>query len=370
MKILINVSNLVMGGAVQVAHSFLHELVKLNYSNIYVVCYTDSSLPSLDKSEFPENFKFVRIDCSPAIIYKRHKTIPQLRSVESSFKPDAVFTVMGPAYWKPRSIHICGFADGWVYNPKSVAYDQLNFIKKTKRRLLNKIKIFRLKTEAVHYILETNDARKKFSLTCAVSMSSLSVVSNTFNSIYTLPFQYKGLIKDSGTFKLLVLSAYYPHKNLDIINQVVELMPKDLDYTFYLTLPDDIYRRRFCDTRNVVNLGVQHISNCPEIISTSDAVFLPTLLETFTAVYPEAMVMGKPILTSNYGFAKDVCGDAAEYFNPLDAKNIRDKIVLVARDPARYEDLVRLGKKRVEIFPSANERAKEYINIIKKVINE
>ena len=50
-------------------------------------------------------------------------------------------------------------------------------------------------------------------------------------------------------------------------------------------------------------LGKININQCPHLYVQSDAVFLPTLLECFSASYAEAMLMKKPIITSDLGFA-------------------------------------------------------------------
>ena len=121
------------------------------------------SLPKLDKSLFSNQFKFVLFKSSPAILASHFKTIKKLNETEKFFNPDLVFTLFGPSYWRPKTKHVTGFADGWVYNPKSIAFQKLSFIGKIKRRLLSKIKIYLLKKNATHFILETNDAKEKFS---------------------------------------------------------------------------------------------------------------------------------------------------------------------------------------------------------------
>ncbi len=42
-------------------------------------------------------------------------------------------------------------------------------------------------------------------------------------------------------------------------------------------------------------------------------VFIPTLLEVFSATYLEAMLMKKPIIASDLEFSRDICGESA-YF--------------------------------------------------------
>ena len=120
--------------------------------------------------------------------------------------------------------------------------------------------------------------------------------------------------------------------------------------------------------KNVINLGPIPQKSCPSVYKQCDALFAPTLLETFSAAYPEAMKMGKPILTSNYSFAKDVCQDAALYFDPLDPEDMIKKIKMLVRDKALLNKLAEKGRKRVKKFESARTRAEKYIAICENLV--
>lgn len=359
-----------MGGAVQVANSFINEINQIDTDNQYLVCYTKLSLPKLDKTLFSNQFEFVLFESSPARLSSRFKTINKLKKTEKYFNPDLVFTLFGPSYWQPKTKHITGFADGWVYNPNSIAFSKLNFIGKIKRQVLSKIKIYFLKKNIAHYILETNDAKEKFSKHLKIELSKISIVSNTYNGLYNNVVKEKNIIMNNSSFKLLTLSAFYPNKNLEIINDVIKLIPEELDVKFYLTLPDDIFKTKFIKCDKIINLGVQHIEDCPQLMYSCDIMFLPTLLETFSASYPEAMVMNKPILTSNYSFARSICGDAAEYFDPLSAEDIANKIINLVGNLKRLNELADLGRKKVINFPSSKERAIKYLNIFNQILKK
>jgi len=69
--------------------------------------------------------------------------------------------------------------------------------------------------------------------------------------------------------------------------------------------------------------------------------FLPTLVESFTASYPEAMIMKKPILTSDYQFSRTVCLDSALYFNPYNPIDIVSKITHIVTSKDLQEELVK-----------------------------
>ena len=140
-------------------------------------------------------------------------------------------------------------------------------------------------------------------------------------------------------------------------------------YEFILTIDENNFSKYFSDFKeNIINLGPVESKFCPYIYQQADALFLPTLLESFTASYPEAMKMKLPILTSNYSFAKDICGDAALYFDPLDPDDIAEKIKLVASNQHLRDKLIRNGQEILKTFETPETRARKTIELLEELI--
>ena len=159
-----------------------------------------------------------------------------------------------------------------------------------------------------------------------------------------------------------------PHKNIKIINKIIPLL-NNINIKFILTIDENSYNTLFPDKpEQVINLGPVSHKSCPSLYDQCDIMFLPTLLEVFSASYPEAMKMQKPILTSNYSFAKDVCRDAAIYFNPLEPKDIAEKIKKIFSNKVLYQELIERGKKRLKEFETARTRAEKYITLCEKIV--
>ena len=118
------------------------------------------------------------------------------------------------------------------------------------------------------------------------------------------------------------------------------------------------------------NLGILKTVDCPAAYASSDALFLPTLIETFSASYPESMKMKKPILTSDLDFAKDVCNDAALFFDPTDPQNIADTIEEIILNKKLYNSLTKKGIKRLNSMEISESRAIKYIDIFNKLKNK
>ena len=376
MKILINTSNLYVGGGLQVALSFINELKEIQQEYYYHILMSKAVDLQLNQSNFPANFYFYLIEKSPSSLSSRSKVVSELNTLENKIDPDIVFSVFGPSYWKPKAKHIIGFADGWVYNPKSVAYDRLPLIKRIKMRLVTKYKAYYLKNDGDYFVLETEDAKKKLSDVVGINRDNIFVVGNTYSSIFNneeyLETSNKNYItlpeKENNEFRLMYIAHNHPSKNLEVINNILPLI-ENLNVKFVLTIDDESYKQIFSNSKNIINLGAISQKSCPSIYVQCDALFAPTLLETFSAAYPEAMKMEKPILTSNCSFATDVCQDAALYFNPLDPEDIASKIKELIDNKTLQYELIEKGKERVKKFETARSRAEKYVTLCINLVN-
>ena len=162
-----------------------------------------------------------------------------------------------------------------------------------------------------------------------------------------------------------------------VIKEVIPYLKEQaIQYKFVLTIDKESYESLFSDVQDYVTT-IEPINTdlCPSAYDQCDALFLPTLLECFTASYPEAMKMQKPILTSDLSFAKDICQDSALYFDPLNPKDIAEKIIRLSSDKKLQNQLINNGLERLKYFETAQSRAKKYIEICeiitkKEITNE
>ena len=185
MKIIINVSNLVMGGAKQVAQSILHEISKRNEDIQYHVFLSIQIQEELNNINFPSNFTFYLIKNKPQPFFLGKAARKELEKLENQIQPNFVLSIFGPVYWSPKTFHVCGFADGWVINPESIAYKKLTPTQWIKMKLINWVKKYYLNTAKVDkYIVETDVVRYKLSLHTNINISQIYVVSNTFGDQY------------------------------------------------------------------------------------------------------------------------------------------------------------------------------------------
>ena len=366
-KIIINASNLKGGGALQVAITFIEGLKEFK-ENKYYVFLPPVLFESINFEKFSNNISFYYVP-SPPVLTIFGWGLKKLNNLERKIKPDCVFSFFGPTYWKPKSWHIMGFANGLYL------YGDLPYLKKLpfhKNILFNLKKYyhrFLLKNNADLYVVQTEEMKKRFANFLNISKSIISVNYGSYHPIFTKKIIDLNLLpeKNDNEFWFITISAYYPHKNLDAINKVLDiLMFKDMKIKvkFILTLPDNIFQEKFNrKDDSIINVGPVGLDQCPYLYYKSDALFLPTLVESFTSSYPEAMVMKKPILTSDYQFSRLVCNESALYFDPYDSNDIVDKIIKIISNRDLYDELVENGLSTVHKMPSYNDSTKKYLDI-------
>lgn len=370
MKLIINTTNLYVGGGVQVALSFLNELNNKDSSNDYHVFLSKAVKDQLELNFFSANFKFYSFSHSPARLLKRREITKIMTNLEAKILPDIVFTVFGPAYWRPKSKHIMGFALPWVLNKNSPAYSKLSLLLRIKMWLKNNYLEFYSKRDADFYVIETDDAKNKLVSVLDIPSDLVYVVGNSYSSVFdniklietTSPHYIKLPDKELGEFRLLLISHPYAHKNLELINSIVPLI-QGKKIRFVLTIDDAIYDELFIKSEKIINLGPISQLACPSVYSQCDALFHPSLLEVFSASYPEAMKMKLPILASDMMFARDVCDNSALYFDPSDPVDALNKIDKLMGSSKLQNDMVSLGEQRVAKFESAKSRSEKYLHI-------
>ncbi len=364
MRLLINTANLRVGGAWQRSVTFIEGLRKFP-ENEYFIFYSDELKKQLDISLFPENFNFYHFERSHARLLSRRGIVKKFNRLEKKILPDLVYSFVGPAYWRPRSIHLVGFAI------PHIVYSEYRHVKEL--GIIDKLMVWYkkrwTKKEADYYVVQTEDVKNRFAENANIPNEKIFIVSNGYGSQYDNSKVSNG--KKEKARKLLLLSTYRKNKNIDILNDlIIELKKRDFHCEFNITIDNEAYEQVFSGNESwIKNHGHVPSAKGPELYNQCDAMFLPTLLECFSASYPEAMRMEVPILTSDYSFATTICGDAALYFDPYDVKDMADKIIQLYSDDELYKSLVANGLKRLEAFDNPEVRTIKYLEICRKLIS-
>ena len=373
MKLLINTASTFKGGGIQVAKSFIEECKEI-YEHDYLVVLGENISKLIHKDSFPENFTFYEAPFRPAtkvFSWSSHNFF--LKIIEKEWKPDVVFTTTGPSYWRPKVKHVIGYnLPHYIYSD-SPYFQIIPFKRKMWWKAMKIYAKYILKRDADALVVQTDDVKERVKK--LLSKKSVFTVSNTISEYYLSPKKApkKLPVKTKNQFRLLTLSAWYPHKNLGIIPKVLDVLIKKgyTNIVFVVTLPKiDEAKLQLVDKyeEQLINIGQVKVVEGASLYEECDAMFLPTLLECFSASYAEAMKLNKPIITADMGFAHTVCKDAALYVNPMDENDIASKIIELSTSYELQEGLVKKGVERLQMFGSSKDRARRYIQICQSLV--
>ena len=378
MKLLINAAGISATGPIQVTISFLQECISFNQHEYHILSSKTLS-KEINKINYPDNFNFYEIYHHPMHdgVYDSWKSRRFLKKLEERINPDVVFSVFGPSYWVPKSPHLQGFAQSHHIYPESPFFQILSWKRKIKWSIIRFIHITAFKKCGKYFVCETKDVSERVITLLNVPDSNVFTVTNTCSANF---YEHKFIknnellpMPSTNEFRLLCLCSYMAHKNLQIINSLVQILKTiipDYKVLFILTVDEMNYNKNFTEyaKESIINIGRIPVDKCPQLYSECNAIFLPTLLECFSANYPEAMIMKKPILTSDLPFARAICNDAALYFNPLSPKDIAEKIKNIIMNNTLYNELIEKGNKRILFFDTPKKRTEKYLHICQHIV--
>lgn len=364
-KVLINMSNIHCGGAIQVATSFFSEVV---YNGVPIEADVHFLL-SDEVYESVSNLCFDNIDFEYKIFntYGFRTLISSLNFIQ--LKYDVIFTLFGPKYtFLNGNFNIVGFAQSWIINTDNHAAKLLKIHKK----LLFRVKYFFQKKffqRADHLVVELKHVKVGIVNKGLFSSNDISIVHNCISNLYYNKNEWVDIQFERSLehIKIGYICRDYVHKNIKILPSVARILNEyyKLSVKFYLTLNDSEWSKYEKDFNGyAINLGVISPYQCPDFYKKMDSVIFPSLLESFSATPFEALFMKKPLFASDLSFVHDVCLHNAIYINPLDEYDIAKKIF----DFFKHEELpyynLDLAKDYVKNFSDAKKRYLDYFDII------
>jgi len=363
-KVLINCSNLHVGGGVQVAASFLYEAARqhLTGEHVSVIASSevDSALLSLGSIRKYSLYKvndvyglnWLRTGLDR--IFDAHRT---------------VFTTFGPLYRLHVPFRsIVGFAQPWIIYPNNECYKKLSFMQRIKTRLKFKIQTFFFR-RSDEFVVELEHVKQGLIRELGISPERIHVVRNCVSSVYLDKslWQSFAIPAVNGYLRLGFIGRNYIHKNTEVFQVIAKILERtyDIKARFYVTFTKEEWGACSADFREVcINVGPVAVTQCPAFYQSLDAVVFPSLLECFSATPLEAMVMEKPLFASDRSFNRDICEDHAFYFDPLAPESAASAIAQVFLNGGPNKEALRAAREHAMNFSSARERAEKYLALL------
>lgn len=365
-KLLVNASNLHVGGGLQVAVSLIDELSRMTgmAAHISVIAST----------EVNANLQSVNADCLRFGSYEVFDTYG-LSAFWSGLRGkligyDVVFTVFGPLYlWPLKAVNIIGFAQPWIIYPDNEIYRSMSFYMKLKTRLKFFTQSFFFR-RADKLVVELGHVKSELVSHGIFAADKVDVVSNCLSSLYLRRELWTPLIHDiqKTKFSIGFVGRDYPHKNTNILPEIKSVLVNlyGIDVDFFVTLsPAEWSAKSDFFQANIINVGVLTVSECPSFYQKMDAVIFPSFLECFSATPLEAMAMEKPLFASDRGFVRDVCGDFALYFDPADPADAAKLIAFFVNNKNQKNfDKLAAARNHVINLSNARKRTEDYLKIM------
>lgn len=372
---LINASNLKNGGGLQVADSICRQLHRFQGHFFFVVL--SSQLAATQQAMVGVgNVKCVsynlKDDCRSLLLGRNRF----LDSIVKENHVDAVLTVFGPSRWRSRVPHLCGFARAQLLNLNDNVNLNLNF----RERLTYAVWRWGFRRSSDTFY--TENAYISEMLPKIIPDAKVYTVTNYYNQVFDQPEQWTRNVNlndnhngndDGRVVTLLTVSSTAVHKNLGImvpVSEYLERVHPDFRFRFVLTCDEAPFPLPEHLRKHFVFIGKVDVAECPNLYEQADIMFMPTLMECFTATYPEAMRMEVPIVTTDLEFAHGLCGDAACYYDALNAEAAAEAIYKVATNKEYAKQLVDNGKKQLQKFDNYEQRADKLIGILEEMVNQ
>ena len=364
MVFLINASNIKAGGGIQVAQSICGQLGIFTKHNFIVVL---SKMIDDSHINFASNSIVFKYDISNSFhtIIKGRDFF--LDNLVIKYNVVAVLTIFGPSRWRPKVPHLCGFARAQLVLKDSPYYKRLTL----KEVFIYKLWTWLFKKSSDTFYTE-NEYISRLLPELVGPKAKVFTVTNYYNQVYDHLEMCKRSVWlpvfDGVT--LLSVSSHYPHKNFEIaieVSKYLQCFYPDFNFRFVLTfnenemhVPEDV-------KKHFLFIGKVDVSECPFLYEQADIMFMPTLMECFTATYPEAMRMAVPIVTTDLEFAHGLCGDSACYYSAVDSSAAAEAIYKVATDSEFSRRLVENGKRQLAKYDDYEQRAKKLVKILEDI---
>ncbi len=203
------------------------------------------------------------------------------------------------------------------------------------------MRLFSIPREKIHMIYQGIDADR-------FSQSQLSDDWISIQRRYRLPDEY-----------MLAVGHLEPRKNYEGLLKALAFIRDHFHLHYHLVIcgQENWYFKSIYDLAKSLDLlSLVHFSgfvsdqHIVSLYQNASLFIAPSLFEGFGFTPLEACAAGVPVLASNATTHPETLKDAALYFDPLEYKDLAEKIVRLEQNERKKAELVEKGQKRVKEF--------------------
>ena len=377
MNIVVNFIPLKKGGGVQVGLDFLNQVKLYGKEHNWFVVATEGT-PFVNY-KYSENVSLVKL-ISRNLVDRLKFEYVGCKDVINKTNAHVIYTQFGPIWPGATVTNIAGCAYSNLMYPEIDFWGKLPLLSQIKKRVIDFFRIKRM-LAADQIIFETQDLLERAIKIYNLPESRVHFVSPAISSLVKVSGDANKKISSIPEgFRILLLSHYRVHKNIEILPKVSEILNTRFNIknvVFVLTLNDDkksqnIYSKAIeLGVNNYIcNIGSIDYEECGSLYEACDAVILPSLLESFSNTIAEAWLMKKPLIISDFEWSRSLCGDAAIYIKYNDEEDTAYKIARLITNKKEIETVVRNGMVMLNKYSTAKSRFLSYKKIIENVVNQ
>lgn len=215
-----------------------------------------------------------------------------------------------------------------------------------------------------------------------INPEKISVVLNSGgeNLISEIPAEILTNIKERYHLPekfILYLGTMQPRKNLPILLEALSKL-KNSGWRLVLAGKRNAYHqdpkiesviREFSLEKEVIFTGFLEEKEKAALFKLARVFCFPSLYEGFGIPILEAMQIGTPAVVSDILPHSEVAGDAALYFSPQNAQELKDKIIKLEENVDFREQLIQRAKARARLF-SWKKTAEKTLEVYQKLGNK
>lgn len=270
-------------------------------------------------------------------------------------------------------INLCNSAPFFLQRQITVIHDMAIFsipeAYSLNYKLWYKVMYFFLKKYSSQIATVSNFSKHEIHNYLQIPLSDIPVLIEGRDHILRLDSDNQILSKHSLEKRpyVLAVSSMTPNKNFNIVVKAIEMM-KDCAVDFVIaggTNPAVFSSNSQGLPDSVKHVGYVSDNELKALYEAAYCFVFPSFYEGFGLPPMEAMTCGCPVVASNRASIPEVCGDAAIYFEPTDATDVKQKLLMLFNDNNLRCSLSIAGLKNVERY-TWKTTASQLVSLIKK----
>lgn len=381
MTLIIDAVGASTGGNITILNNILYYLQQID-SNLKIVVFIEKTPREKYFIFQNQNILIESVDNKSLVKKILWQQVTVQKIARNKYPTSILFSITNVVSFFPKVKQIAYFHQGLLFIPNTqlFKYFNLSYIIRFKILKLFVISGF-YKANAI--ITQTNHIKKsiikefpKLKNKIYTVYSGIPKVFIENTSKWEIPYQIK------NEFKILYIAHPTEYKNFEILFETAKLAKeKNVEFKFLLTLDTNPTNPRIANfvenfKEIIKKYSIENYIYFTNVLKNSkeieeaykfcDVVIHPSFVESFPQTFTEAMQLGKPLISIDLPYAKEIADNASLYFNPDDSNELLECILSLISNKNKLEELKIKSLRRSEFF-DPKIKWQELYNVIKNV---